>query len=112
MGKMRMGILDGFVGKVGTVVGSFWKGKKVMRGYVEFAANPRTRRQLMVRARFAQLASMGSGFLDALNVGMAEHAKERRETPANSFMDLNWGAVTATAPDELLVELTAKILNS
>ena len=42
MGKVRMGILDGFKGKVGTVVGSFWKGKKVMRAYNEFPTNPRT----------------------------------------------------------------------
>ena len=40
MGKVRMGILDGFKGKVGTVVGSFWKGKKVMRAYNEFPSNP------------------------------------------------------------------------
>ena len=31
MGKIRKGILGGFSGKVGTVVGSFWKGKAVMR---------------------------------------------------------------------------------
>ena len=31
MGKLQNGILDGFSGKVGTVVGSTWKGIPVMR---------------------------------------------------------------------------------
>ncbi len=33
MGKLQMGILGGFIGKVGTVVGFNWKGKDVMRAY-------------------------------------------------------------------------------
>ena len=45
MGKMRMGILDGFVGKVGTVVGSFWKGKKIIRGYNAFPKESHTEEQ-------------------------------------------------------------------
>ena len=32
MGRIKQGILGGFSGKVGTVVGASWKGKAYMRG--------------------------------------------------------------------------------
>ena len=35
-----MGILGGYVGKVGTVVGFNWKGKEVMRAYKEAGGHP------------------------------------------------------------------------
>lgn len=103
MGKMRMGILDGFIGKVGTVVGSFWKGKKVLRGYNEFGANPRTKKQKAVRARFAQLVEMAATFLPALRLGMGEYAKRRQSTEIGNFVKENWGAVTITSGGELSV---------
>ena len=42
MAKTENGILDGFIGKVGTVVGYKWNGKSVMRAYVRYPHNPRT----------------------------------------------------------------------
>ena len=31
MGKIKTGILGGFQGKVGTVIGSTWRGESIMR---------------------------------------------------------------------------------
>ena len=36
MGKTKLGILDGFSGKVGPVVGMNWKGKQVLRSYIGY----------------------------------------------------------------------------
>lgn len=98
-----MGILDGFKGKVGTVVGAFWKGKKVMRGYNEFAANPRTRSQRLNRARFGTLMTMEPAFMPILRVGLGILADKRSNTEGNNFVNLNWRAVTATTPEEVSV---------
>lgn len=54
MGVILQGILGGFSGKVGPVVGGKWKDIDYMRGYV-IPANPNTVAQQGVRAKFAQL---------------------------------------------------------
>lgn len=42
MGTIKQGILGGFSGKVGTVVGASWKGISYMRGQAQHVKNPRT----------------------------------------------------------------------
>ena len=96
MGKMRMGILDGFIGKVGTVVGSFWKGKKVMRGYNEFPANPNTASQELQRAKFALLGSLGGDLLNALQIGLHACAAENASTEVGEFTRLNLSKVSGS----------------
>ena len=46
MAKQQSGILGGYVGKVGTVVGYFWNGKPCMRAYKRQVRNPRTAAQM------------------------------------------------------------------
>ena len=46
MGKIRQGILGGFNGTVGTVVGGSWKGTAYMRGKAQSIKNPRTKKQM------------------------------------------------------------------
>lgn len=104
MGKMRMGILDGFVGKVGTVVGAFWKGKKVMRGYNEFPANPKTSKQELQRAKFGLLASIGGALLHALHVGMKSYSDLHASTELGAFMRLNLSKVSGETPETLEVD--------
>jgi len=111
MGKMRMGILDGFVGKVGTVVGSFWKGKKVMRGYNEFPANPKTKKQELQRAKFAVLGDMGGAMLNALNIGLKGYAAERASTTVGEFTRLNLANVSGNTPESLEVDYASLMLS-
>jgi len=49
MGKIKQGVLGGFSGKVGPVVGSSWKGIAVMKSKPLSVANPRTSGQVTQR---------------------------------------------------------------
>ena len=42
MGKIKQGILGGFKGKVGTVIGASWNGISYMRGLAQSHKNPKT----------------------------------------------------------------------
>lgn len=60
MGTINQGILGGFRGKVGNVVGFFWKGQAVMRSLAGSVANPRTASQMSNRFRFSVAGSLMS----------------------------------------------------
>ena len=53
MGTIKQGILGGFSGKVGTVIGGSWKGISYMRSQAQSVKNPRTDGQLSQRSKFA-----------------------------------------------------------
>lgn len=64
-GVITQGILGGFSGKVGPVVGGKWKDIDYMRGYV-IPANPNTTGQQEVRAKFAALVASAKQLLPSL----------------------------------------------
>ena len=47
MAKVRQGILGGFRGRVGNIVGTGWKGIAVMKSLPLTVANPRTAGQVI-----------------------------------------------------------------
>lgn len=104
MAKVVLGILDGFIGKVGTVVGAFWKGLPVMRAYKRKAHNPQSELQMLVRARFTVISKLASDFLSALYVGLGTEARKLHMTEGDLFVRKNWGAVTATSPDNVTTD--------
>lgn len=53
MGTYKQGILGPFSGKVGTVVGSNWRGVYYMRSLAPHVGNPKTPAQVAARERFA-----------------------------------------------------------
>jgi Family of unknown function (DUF6266) len=53
MGTISQGILGGFSGKVGTVIGSSWKGINYMRGQSAAKRTKSTQAQLVQQAKFA-----------------------------------------------------------
>lgn len=63
MAIIRQGILGGFKNKIGSVVGSAWKGRAVMRAKPLSVANPRTGAQVGNRKRFAAIAELASEIL-------------------------------------------------
>lgn len=65
MGVILQGILGGFSGKVGPVVGGKWKDVDYMRSYV-IPSNPNTIAQQAVRTKFAQLVAHGRSLLSTL----------------------------------------------
>lgn len=89
MSQYNQGILGPFSGKTGTVVGSFWKGRWVMRGRPTHMSNPRTPAQQAVRARFSIVSSAVAALRTAINVGFKLLADVSDVTPANKAMQVN-----------------------
>lgn len=98
MGTISKGILGGFSGKVGTVVGANWRGKDVMRSLPKKSSRMATEDQLIQRQKFglvtrflAPVASLTrawygqpAGYKSRRNLAVSYHIKE---------------AVTGTYPD-------------
>lgn len=91
MGKINQGILGGYSGKVGPVVGAGWKGIAYQRAMPVSVANPRTNAQIAVRTRFAALAILGSSLL---SVGLRDlwDRFASKMSGYNDFMKSNYDA--------------------
>ena len=64
MGKIKQGILGGFKGTVGTVIGSSWNGIAYMKGKPQSVRNPRTDKQTAQREFFKQVQSLVAQLTD------------------------------------------------
>ena len=62
MGKIKQGILGGFKGKVGTVIGSSWNGIAYMRGLAQSVKNPNTSGQQTQRGFFKEVMELAAQF--------------------------------------------------
>lgn len=60
MGVIRRGLLGGFSGRVGNIVGSSWKGIAVIKSLPLSVANPRTTGQVAQRTAFADTVGFAS----------------------------------------------------
>lgn len=63
MGIIKQGILGGFSGKVGSVVGTSWKGINVMKARPLSVANPRTAAQIAQRSLLGNASAFASQIL-------------------------------------------------
>jgi hypothetical protein len=104
MAKVCIGILDGFVGKVGTVVGSFWKGIPVMRAYKRLVSDRNNEAQQLVRTRFAAIGSLAGAFLSAIRIGLYQVARRNRVTEGDIFVKKNWSCIHAEAPGSATID--------
>jgi hypothetical protein len=84
MGTIKQGILGGFSGKVGTVVGSSWKGISYMRGQAQSVKNPRTAKQMAQRDKFALALSFVRPIQSFIKIGFKTYAT--RQTAFNAAM--------------------------
>ena len=64
MGKIKHGILGGFKGTVGTVIGSSWNGIAYMKGKPQSVKNPRTDAQVQQRNFFKEVQGLVSQLSD------------------------------------------------
>ena len=62
MGKIKQGILGGFRGKVGTVIGASWNGISYMRGLAQSVKNPKTAGQQTQRGFFREVMDLAGQF--------------------------------------------------
>jgi hypothetical protein len=98
MGTYSKGILGPFSGKVGTVVGSNWKGIDYMRSYRKRIKNPRTQSQMMQRTKLSMASKFAKPIKEVLNSGWRLYAKDK--TPVNAAVKyLISNAIIGVYPD-------------
>ncbi len=84
MGIIKKGILGGFSGKVGTVVGGSWKGIAYMRSLPQNVKNPRTPKQVNHRAKFKIAIQLLQPVAELVRIGWKQHAN--RQSPMNAAL--------------------------
>lgn len=87
MGKIKQGILGGFSGKVGSVIGGSWKGISFMRGIAASVANPQSVPQLTQRQKFAVIMGFLQPLSEFLKIGFKNYAVQM--TAMNAAMSYN-----------------------
>jgi len=98
MGTIRKGILGGFSGKVGTVVGASWRGISYMRSLPQKVRNPRTQGQRSQRTKFALALSLLKPMTPLLRTGWRLFA--RKQSAFNAAMSHTLAnAVVGNYPD-------------
>ena len=109
MGTIKKGILGGFSGKVGTVVGANWKSISYMRSLPQKVKNPRTVGQRSQRSKFALTLKLLQPLTAFLRTGWKLYThKQSAMNAAMSYTLAN--AVTGTYPDYQID--TSKVLVS
>ncbi len=98
MATIKQGILGGVSGKIGSVVGSSWKGIAVLRSLALSVANPRTGPQVQQRTNFTSIVKVGSDLLGAIIVPYWNRFAVKM-SGYNSFCQVNM----STFADGLLV---------
>lgn len=98
MGTIKQGILGGFSGKVGTVIGGNWKGISYMRSQAQHIKNPRTDAQVSQREKFALALNFLKPMTHVLRVGFKLYAN--KQTAFNAAMSYTLAnAITGEYPD-------------
>jgi hypothetical protein len=98
MGTIKKGILGGFSGKVGTVVGGSWKGIAYMRSLPQKVKNPRTDGQMSQRTKFALALGILKPMTAFLRTGWKLYA--HKQTPMNAAMSYTLAnAISGAYPD-------------
>jgi len=98
MGTIKQGILGGFSGKVGSVIGGIWKGISYMRGLALSVANPQTDAQLAQRQKWAVTMHFLQPLTEFLKTGFKAYAVKM--TGINAAMSYNIkNALTGTYPN-------------
>ena len=97
MGKIKEGILGGFSGKVGAVIGASWKGIEYMRGLPHKSNKPRTDGQLAQQMVFTLHREFCGGAIEFVDDCFQNYEKH---TPMNSAISYNMiNATTGIYPD-------------
>ena len=101
MGTIKQGILGGFSGKVGTVIGSSWKGISYMRGQAQHVKNPRTAGRVNQRLKFNLALNFLQPNVPYIRIGYKSLAAKQTEfNAAMSFIVKK--AITGASPNYAL----------
>lgn len=97
MGVIKRGILGGFSGSVGNIVGTSWKGIAVMKAKPLSVANPNTAAQIVVRTKMRNIVD----FSKAILVGVIKPLNDRwasGQSGFNLFVQRNIGLFAGVNP--------------
>ena len=98
MGKISQGILGGFSGKVGTVIGGNWKGIDYMRSKAAKVTNPNSKAQKDQRSKFSLVLSFLQPITAFIKIGFKDYAIKM--PTFNSAMSYNVkNAITGAYPN-------------
>ena len=108
MGIISQGILGGFSGKVGNIIGATWKGISYIRIKPVSVANPRTEGQVNQRNKFSATLAFLQPSLAFFKVGYKFYANKMSAfNAAMSYVIQN--AMTGTAPNFTVDYATALV---
>ena len=77
MGIINQGILGGFSGKVGPIVGFRWKSNYYIRARAAKVSNPRTPKQQEQRGKFATAFSFLKAIKPFIRIGYKEFTQDK-----------------------------------
>lgn len=86
MGKIYQGVLGGFSGKLGTVVGYTWRGRSCIRVYRHTINYPNTELQQKQRDWFVSMVRFASQANEALRMGFRQQSFDAHMTEGNYFV--------------------------
>jgi len=109
MGTIKQGILGGFSGKVGTVIGGNWKGIDYMRGKAASVSNPKTEAQLDQRARFGAALKFLQPLTSFIRVGFKNYAVKM--TAFNSAMSYNLNNALAGGYPDYFIDYASALVS-
>jgi len=98
MGKYKKGILGAFSGKIGTVVGSSWKGIEYMRSLPKPSTKAPTDQQMIQRAKFALVSEFFRSASALINMGYQSLAQGKSGYNV-ATSDFIADAIIGTYPD-------------
>lgn len=98
MGTIKQGILGGFSGKVGSVIGGSWKGIAYMRSIPQSVKNPRSEGQVSQRTKFTVALDFLKPVTGLIQVGFKLYAQKQTAFNAAMSYTLN-NAIAGTAPN-------------
>ena len=88
MATIKQGILGAFSGKVGSVVGSSWKGIAIMKSRPASVANPKTAKQVMQRSKMTATVGFAKEILPEVIKPLNDRFVSRM-SGYNSFIQMN-----------------------
>ncbi len=104
MGKIKQGILGGFKGKVGTVIGASWNGIAYMKGLPQSQKDPKTAAQMVQRDFFREVQDL-VGQLTAEQLAFLFPSSPKGMTRRNAIVQ-QFSAASLVEADGKHVDLT------
>lgn len=99
MAKQTYGILDGYRGTIGPVIGYQWRGRWCLRARPRRVRNPRTEAQQKHRMLFRDMVQMASRLTTTLRFGLHQASLNKGLTEGNLFVKMNKRLFTSQGVD-------------